>query len=226
MSKRSGFKKLLVAVAAVGLGVFSASKAQAGFTTINPAYPGEQSVSQILTHVYGSTNAIRINDNFDQFAPFNILSAKAIASFASYSQSFGYGSTSHDHVLFDVTGSGYNVNGSTGAVDLPFLTQWIRGGQGTAESSFSFANVDHADHMVTYLLEPTAKSKNLTFVLFFEDKTVGQKGDFDFNDLAVEVKVGCGPAVVPLPAAAWSGLVTLAGGALMTGYRKARRRMV
>ena len=38
-------------------------------------------------------------------------------------------------------------------------------------------------------------------------------------------KLGAPGRVVPLPAAAWSGLATLAGGALVTGYRKARRQM-
>ncbi len=224
MSKRSGYKKFLGLVAVIGMSVLGASKAQAGFTTVNAPAAGEQSVAQILHHEYGSTNAIRIDDNFDKLMPFDILSAKAIASFASYKQNFGYGTVNNEHVLFNVTGKGYNVSGSVGHVDLPFLTQLIRGGQGETMSSLNSANQDGKDHMVTYLLEPKKNAKNLTFVVFFEDKTTKQHSDFDFNDLAVEIKVGC-PAVVPLPAAAWSGLATLAGGLAMTGYRKARRQM-
>ena len=76
---------------------------------------------------------------------------------------------------------------------------------------------------MTYLLTGEGIT-DTTYVLFWEDKTKQQRSDFDFNDLAVEVKL-TNPVIVPLPAAAWSGLIALAGGALVTGYRKSRRTM-
>jgi len=248
MSKRSGFKKFLGLVAAIGLGVMAAGNAKAGYTTINaPNYGngGEASQAEILSHTYGgtfaangvnfsngSTTAYRIDDNFDGLMPFDIKSSRAIASFADLSQGLAYGSLNNEHQLFTVSGKGYNVSGGTGAVDLPFLTQLIRTGKGEDFSSLQSANSDGKDHLVTYLLvndevrPAIAKGKGpeLTFVLFWEDLSKAKHSDFDFNDLAVEIKASC-PVVVPLPAAAWSGLMTLAGGAVAAGYRKARRQM-
>jgi len=243
MSKRSGFKKFLGLAAAIGLGVLSAGKAQAGFTAINGPHVGEQSQAQILSHNYGGTfsasglnltngslTAYRIDDNDDQVLPFDILSTKTLGVFASYKQGLAYGEIGNSTQLFDVTGKGYSAVGGTGAVDVPNPTQLIRTGGGYQFSSLESANVDGKDHLVTYLLvDDSAKSNKkdstLTFVLFWEDLAKGQKNaDWDFNDLAVEVKAA-GPVVVPLPAAAWSGIATLAGSAVMAGYRKARRQM-
>ena len=121
----------------------------------------------------------------------------------------------------------------TGAVDVPTPTQLIRTGGGYDFSSLASANVDGKDHLVTYLLvddgaqnlKSNKKDATLTFVLFWEDLAKGQNNaDWDFNDLAVEVKASS-PVVIPLPAAAWSGIATLAGSAVMAGYRKVRRQM-
>ncbi len=238
MSKRSGCK-FLALVAGLGLSVLGATSAQAGFTTVGaPNYGkgGEATQAQILSASYGGTftangndltngsiTATRLDDSTDQTFGFSITSSKALASFAAYNQGFGYGSRTSPTVLFNVGGDNYTVTGSTGAVSLPSSYAFVRTGKGFNQSSNNSENLDGVDHMVTYLLTGSS-IKQPTYVLFFEDKTVGQHSDFDFNDLAVEVKTG-GTAVVPLPAAAWSGLLTLAGGAVVAGYRKSRRVM-
>ena len=243
MSKRSGCK-LLGAVAAIGLSVL-AGTAQAGFTSIGaPNYGkgGEATQAEILSNTYGGTftssgvnltngtlTATRIDDNFDQVFSGDITSSRALATFADYKQGFAYGDVKSPTTLFNVGGDDYAVTGSTGAVDLPSKYTFVRtggatpAGNGYNQSSLDAANRDKRDHMVTYLLTGAGVTES-TYVLFWEDKTAQQKSDFDFNDLAVEVK-GVNAVVVPLPAAAWSGLATLAGGVAVAGYRKARRQM-
>jgi hypothetical protein len=240
MSKRSGCK-ILAAVAALGLSVLSASKAQAGYTSINAPFPGEASQAQILSNSFGGTftssglnltngsvTAKRINDSTDQTFHGGITSATTLGTFAQYSQGLAYSSGGSTKQLFTVSGKGFSATGSTGAVDLPASYSFVRTGgtkgiKGTNESSKNSANADGKDHLITYLLSGKGVT-GPTYVLFWEDKTKQQHSDFDFNDLAVEVK-STSPIIVPLPAAAWSGLVTLAGAALVTGYRKARRTM-
>ncbi len=241
MSKRSGCK-LLLGAAALGLSVL-AGTARAGFTSIGaPNYGngGEATQAEILSSSYGGmftasgldfTNgtltATRVNDNADQVFSGDLTSSKALARFAQYQQAFGYGPSASPTTLFTVTGNKFVVSGSTGAVDLPAKFSFDRvppaGSNGYAVSSLDADNKDKVDHLVTYELTGAGVSEK-TYVLFWEDKLARQHSDFDFNDLAVEIK-GVNAVVVPLPAAAWSGLVTLAGGAIVAGYRKARRQM-
>ena len=234
MSKHSGCKILSLA-AVLGLSVLGAGTAQAGFTSINPpnyGKGGEATQAEILSNSYGGTftangvnytngtlTATRLDDTTDQTFTFDLKSSKALATFASFKQGFGYNSTE----LFAVGGDDFAVTGSTGAVDMPSSYSFSRFGTGFAQSSNNASNLDGKDHLVTYLLTGQGVT-DTTYVLFWEDKTSQQKSDFDFNDLVVEVKAGS-PVVVPLPAAAWSGLATLAGGAILTGYRKAHRLM-
>jgi hypothetical protein len=226
-------------LAALGLSVLAAS-AQAGFTTIGPpnyGNGGEATQAEILSNSYGGTfsssgldftngtlTATRLDDSTDTSAPTGITSIKTLATFARYSQGLGYGDVNSPTQLFNVTGDGFAATGTSGAVDLPAGTSFVRTGDGFNQSSKDSENKDGQDHLVTYLLTGSGVT-GTTYVLFWEDKTTQQHSDFDFNDLAVEVKVGS-PVVVPLPAAAWSGLATLLGGGLIAGYRKARRQTV
>lgn len=231
--------KLLGSVATLGLFALSASNAFAGFTAIGPpnyGRGGEATQAEVLSNSYGGTfsssgldftngtlTATRLDDSTDQYLPTSISSIKTLATFADLSQGLGYGDINSPTKLFSVTGSGYSATGSSGALDLPANTAAIRTGGGSNQSSVDSQNKDGKDHLVTYLLTG-ASVTSPTYVMFWEDKTVGEKSDFDFNDLAVEIK-GRNATAVPLPAAVWSGLVTLAGGALVVGYGKAKRSM-
>ncbi len=233
---RSGCKKFLSLVAAVSLSVLGAANAQAGFTPVNSPCSGEMSQSQILSHSYGGkfvskgmnlTNghitAVRLCDSEDQKFSFNIASIKTLGAFSCATQGLACGNANSPKQLFTVTGEGYGASGSVGKEKTHGSYSFVRTGDGGNWSSDVCQNSDGADHLVTYLL--TGKCvKQPTYVMFFEDGRKGC-GDFDFNDLAVEVKAGCGTATVPLPAAAWSGLATLAGGVVVSGYRKARRQI-
>jgi len=226
--------KFVGALAAMGLYVLTATNAHASFTTINAPAKGEVGQGAILANEYGgsfSANGVNFSNGSitatrvvqEDVPVLDILSAKAIGSFAAYSQGFGYSANGSVTNLFNVTGKKFNATGSVGVVDLPSEYNFVRTGQGSTVSSDRADNADGKDHLVTYLLTGNGVKAD-TYVLFWEDKLVKQGSDFDFNDLAVEVRFGT-PTVVPLPTAAWSGLATLAGGALMTGVKKARRKM-
>ncbi len=238
MKQFSGCKKMLVAAAAVTLGILGAGKAQAGYTPINAPWKGEDSLSQILSHAYGgdfqenglnfsngSVTAVRQDDSTNKSFHFDIKSIKTISTFSGWSQGLAFGDVNSPTQLFNVTGKGYDAVGETGPLDMPKSFSLVRTGKGGNWSSDATQNSDGADHLITYLLTGLKKSHGQTYVMFWEDGKKGH-GDFDFNDLALQVDTHCGsPVAVPLPAAAWSGLATLAGGAIITGYRKARRKM-
>lgn len=238
MKRFSGCKKLLAAAAALTIGVLSAGKAQAGFTAVNAPWKGEDSLAQILSHTYGgnfqanglnfsngSVSAIRQDDTTNASFHFDIKSIKTISTFSGWSQGLAYGDVNNPTQLFNVTGKGYNAVGQTGAIDMPDSYSLVRTGKGGNWSSDAAQNSDGADHLITYLLTGQKKSHGQTYVMFWEDGRKGH-GDFDFNDLAVQIDTHSNsPVTVPLPAAAWSGLATLAGGAVVAGYRKARRNL-
>lgn len=156
--------------------------------------------------------------------------ATAKARYAAYDQKFGYidgasGGTYHN--LFDVTGTGTNVEGSTGVIDLDGEFRLARDGQNGVQSSKNADNLDGLDHMVTYKIEGLSDGwKFVTWMAFFEDKNAIKTGpnqqfsDRDFNDLAVELKA----TAVPLPPAAVMGLLGLAIPAGMNVAKRYRRK--
>ncbi len=75
--------------------------------------------------------------------------------------------------------------------------------------------------MITYAVTGTGRNEQ-TSLLFWEDAKVPY-ADFDYNDLVVEI-TGRGTAgvLIPLPAAAWSGLSLLCAVSLMKGMRRLR----
>lgn len=218
MSKRSGCK--LLGLAATLL--MGATSAQAALTTVNAPWPGEDTHQVILETVYGADKTFtRVDDSSDQVWSGGIKSARALARFADQLQAFGVKVGGTTTKLFDVTGSAYAVAGSSAAMDLPGSYEFVRLGEGKKFSSVDAKNSDGMDHMVTYMVSGDG-IKNKTYVLFWEDLAKNQKNaDFDFEDMVVEVTK---TAVIPLPAAAWSGLATLAMGGLFGGYRKLRRQ--
>jgi hypothetical protein len=102
-------------------------------------------------------------------------------------------------------------------------------GSGTWSSDPSLNGGD-GDHMITYRVTGSDAFGNLingglgAYVLCFEDLPFAFS-DHDYNDLVVEVSQvqSGGIPLVPVPAAAWTGLMTLAG---LAGIAAARRRKV
>lgn len=207
------------------------SSAMGAFTTVNPPAPGEDSHREILSQVYGAfggeftadgvnfTNgtltAERIDDDFDQvWADLN-FTARGLASFADFSQTFGYlpGSSGGDFVeLFELGGDEYAVSGEVSTtIDGEF--RFARNGnRGILASSNPDDNPGDNDHVVTYLLTGEGVSGSI-WVLFFEDR---RNFDFDYQDLVVEVREA-GAFIIPTPAAFAAGLA-------MMGVAAVRRR--
>ncbi len=207
----------------LGVGLFSAvaavfsaaaPQAQAGFTPVYPSVQaGEKTVQEVLQAVYGSgVIATRVDDTQDQVWSGSVLSTRALARFASFQQGLAFNDGSQKP-QFNVTGGGLSVSGSAGAfTGSDFSIE--RTGPGGTFSSIDAKNSDGRDHMITYLIGTADKSSKL-YAIFFEDMA-SPKGDFDFNDLGVEVKM----ASVPLPPAFWAGLTCLAGIGLMHRARR------
>ena len=154
--------------------VLLAPAAFAGFTTINPPHPGEDSHAQILGHIYGGNfssvgsvdfsngliNAVRVDDFIveegnptggvdasDQTWRAAFTNATAEARFASFEQEFGFfrNESGGPYVpLFDVTGEGYGVQGD--AV-LPSLSDiLLRWGRNGDNGIFSSKIADNTDN--------------------------------------------------------------------------------
>ena len=152
----------------------------------------------------------------------------AQARYAAYQQYFGYrtgtaGGTGVTNGMA-VSGSGFGVSGGGSWLVGPTAFQWIRAGNasftndpnnGDVYSSIAANNADSTDHLVTYEITGLG---NLRYMLFWEDLPLsgGHPGDYDYNDLAVEIQT---ITSVPLPTTG-----ALAGvGLLGVGMRRRRR---
>lgn len=138
---------------------------------------------------------------------------RAEARFAGYSQYFGYrnsplagtGATNSVQIM----GSGFGVTTSSNGPWLvgPGQFQWLRAGNagfldsgpnGRLYSSVADHNHDNTDHMVTYKISGLGA---IRYMLFWEDLPLanGFPGDYDYNDLAIEIET---VHMVPLPTGA------------------------
>jgi hypothetical protein len=244
MIRNYGKKWILSAAIAGAIAAVGGANAQAGFTQIGATRKTEATQEQILEHTYGgdfvangtnfsngSVTATRLDDDNDAvWAKTDISSARTVAAFAKRKQSFGYfgGSSGGEfQKLFDVSGTtGFDVSGSAAGLGS-VLDGSIRFGRGEkltkAFSSLSSENRDGRDHMITYKVSGLEGQNEPVYLMFWEDKW-GKRSDFDFNDLVVEAKGVAGqPLLIPLPAAAWSGLGSLAGLGMLMGWKRGRR---
>ena len=117
-----------------------------------------------------------------------------IAALSTKTQSFGFigGTTGGNYNnLFDVSGTGTGVTGSSGPVNIGSPFRFAQNSEGSIFSSSPLDTPDGRDHMLTYEVTgtPGQTSAQRKFVLFFED-TNSSVSDFDYNDLVVEVTTG------------------------------------
>jgi len=227
----------LKAMALLGVTTLGASSAQAGFTTVNPTpakYPGEHSLSQIFGDVYGgsftqngenftngSVTATRIDDNDDQLWTDAFTTAEAKVVFSGMSQVFGVSNGSDNVEVFAAAGTGTAASGN-GSLNSSGTYRWTRSGQGQTYTSVPTDNSDGRDHLVSYRISGLDNNNPQTTLLFWEDGNASRGGDFDFNDLVVEVKAGS-PLLIPLPAAASSGMVGLLSLGALASVKRFRR---
>jgi hypothetical protein len=161
----------------------------------------------------------------DQVWQGGMINVQARAKWAGNSQNFGYiTSTSvlaSNTPVFMINGGNFSGSGATAIV--PGAGGQFRLSDDSGGTLFDSmeamnaigtgANAGRQDHMVTYEI----RLNNLRtgrYLVMFEDLT---NGDFDFNDLGVELMT-----VVPLPPAAWAGLASLAGVGVMGRIRRVR----
>lgn len=149
----------------------------------------------------------------------------AEARFAGYGQYFGYrngiaGGAPTASVA--ITGSGYGVSTATngpwsvGPGDFHFLragnaTFTPDANNGDVYSSIADNNADDTDHMIAFKIEGLS---GLRYMLFWEDLPLsgGLPGDYDYNDLAMELRV------VPLP----TGVALAGAGLALAAWRRRR----
>lgn len=234
-----GLRSMVIAAAAVaGL----ASNASAGMTELRSTpHSTEQNQGQIFSHTYGGTfvpsgdgfsnGAItisRVNDLYDSDWTGKHISLDAVASFSRSEQSLGllYGHTGGTYQsLFSVNQFGYLPSHSTsldvGSNDYRFTLD--NGGTHLRSSSLASEN-GTGDQLITYRVNGLRDGKS-TYMLFWEDTPVAQS-DHDYNDLVVKAQFSGpgGPSAVPLPPAAYMGLMMLAmlGGTVYMKRRKLR----
>ncbi|MEM6393973.1 MAG: DUF4114 domain-containing protein [Planctomycetota bacterium] len=208
---------VLAPTATAAAAAVAAGPAMAGLTPIvessteathldifNATYGGGFSASG-AGFVSSDVTVERVDDAEDISFGFGSFTAQSIARFASLDQSFGYVDAEGDfQMLFEETGSGFDVTGSVGETTLDTPVTFARLGTGGVVSSDPTANSDGEDHLITYKV--TSGSDEF-YVLFFED-LFGSAADNDFQDLVVEVRA---ISAVPTPAAAGLGLVLMGG---------------
>jgi hypothetical protein len=234
---------LFGALALSGAIALGAGPASAGLTTVRSPINGEHSHEQILENVYGGdfvltssgfTNGTitvtRADDPDPSSDAFSLastasddatigdsFSARAVAKFSGYTQSFGVEGGGGFANLFDVSGFGYNVTGGISGTSLSGPWNFARSGETGTHASVVGLNEDLRDHLISYEISGLDTTQN-TWLLFWEDLTLTaglskERSTADFNDLVVEVRSGeiNGPVAVPLPPALIPGLAMLAG---------------
>lgn len=237
----------ITCLALIGACTLGAAKADAGFTKLGRTYNGDEPThEQILERSYGgdfvqdgvnfsngrvSVTRLDDTDGSDQRWNVNVSGARALGVFSAGKQSFGRMVGGEYESLFDVSGIGYHVEGSTTArlnaapgEGIEFARAGTRRqADGRVFSSMSSDNRQDTDHLVSYRVSGL-DGPGETYVLFWEDK-IGSGSDFDHNDLVVELRAGGGDALlIPLPPGAWMGLTGLAGVVIAHGAQAIRRR--
>lgn len=129
------------------------------------------------------------------------------AKIAGNTQEFGYYDGSYTMIL---SPANMGDTATAGPVDGSVF-QWVLKSGGQTWYSHNLlpggsSTAQDMDHMVTWQVEYKSGPKvgGKVWIIAWEDLPMGNS-DFDYQDLVLEI------SVVPLPAAAWSGLAMLAG---------------
>lgn len=191
--------------------IMASSTAWAGFTTIH-TNSGELSLTDYLNTAYG-TGWTRIDDDHDQvFSNFDRTSIQIKAKVSSNTLGLGYSwdTVNGTHPSYLMTGLADSSVGATAVFnpnDNSFV--WALHNGDTVLYSLQDLNPCDTDYMVSFQINDN------TYVYAFED-WVG--GDYDYQDLVIEVQTGS-PAAVPAPGA----LLLSAIGTSLAGFFKRRR---
>lgn len=241
--------------------LFTASAAVAAPTEIGKIHPGEDDAPQILSSLYGGeflpvdgTNDITGRDltngsviarrlpdgppdgpataDTDQLWDLRSFTARAVAKFSEFGQSFSVADSSGESVpLFTADGYGYDVSGEGQFAGDVSEARFVRAGETGTQSTVPADNLDGRDHVISYEIEGMPGGQP-TWVMFWEDLSTARvtnpnRTTEDYNDLAVELRaaarVGGGAVAIPLPMPVWAGLAL--GGFAMFTVKRARGRV-
>jgi len=193
-------------------------------------------VGGILDRLYGWSNLVRIDDDFDQIFDFATDGAatKAQAKYATYSQTFGYIADLNDDGTFDeaatslFTVPGGAINNFDNSIaagpdyEGSFLTShnfiFTNDPNGallpTSWYSKESMNLLSGDHMVTFRIAGAGFGfdNNMigNIVVAWADKGfMAGTGDQDYNDLVVELSATPEPATIALLGIGFLGFAVL-----------------
>ena len=198
---------LFAAAALTAAGAQAATFTAVQFSPEKASY--ERTHAQILSsHFGGEFSAVgndfsngdifvtRVDDDLDHTYTAESWSARALAIWAGADQSFG---TVDSGIVFDVTGDRSAVNGEAldvvGGSEIAFARFGDQ--MSTIRASTNpLDNPSQRDYVVTYTYSVDGDPVEDKYLLFFEDLA---KGDFDYNDLVVEVTLHNETPPVNLP---------------------------
>jgi hypothetical protein len=209
------------------------SAAPAGYFPPSPDPNGEPSLKQILDSTYGAGHWSQLNGAtvWNSVSP-GVASYQLIAAYSADVHQFGYSTTtggspnsSNFTSLFSVSGSVYSRTVSpsgfgsfsiTAGSPFVFVLNNVTTGNYFSSNDLQNLGIDpmNPDHVLAF----SVQGEPNTYVLAFEDLTIGEKSDIDYNDLVVQV------SMKPVPEPASLVLIGLgAGTCAIYGWRSRRK---
>lgn len=235
-------KAMLSTVSVLAGLAMSAWLTPASAVMIQPnTHPGEPGLNATMTTLYGAGNFTQLDSTQSQVWPLTSttrgdVSANFQIRYAADSSAFGYfrDGGSNFTQLFGITAASNSMNGST-SVALSSLTsntatgtytwgfQDTQPGYVNTFSSMDGANPDGLSHMIAFLITPPNYSGvgTVTYALAWEDRTLQEGSDRDFQDAIIQIAVDDPPASDPIPEP--TTLSVLGIGLIGLGYAKGRR---
>jgi len=246
---RRGLRSMMLSAAAVGIGFASTAFAgfttvNTGSTPTQPQildhiYGGTFTLEDGVDYSNGTLTAVRVSDTTpqsgglsydnpgpnasDQLWQASSVTATAEELSAEYpSTPFGYvpGASGGTFVpLFSITGSGYAVTGSGSFSPGSGSFRFEASNHFGPLSSLPSDNNDGKDHIVTYEIDGLGGGDK-TWLLFFSDYgNTGTDGNFDFQNLAVQLQTVPASSSTPEP-----GSMMVLGGVGLALLKRLPRR--
>jgi hypothetical protein len=236
------YERFLTWCGAAGLAIsLGGASALAGTTDVRPAAGGEVGHEQILEQLYGgdfsasgldyvggNVTVRRVDDSADRTLSFGAAGrVDLVAAFTGWQWDYSLRDASGNRIgSASQSGRGFDTAGGIDVAAPGSFEMVLRHASGR-----QFVSSDTLDQLVSY--EVSGADVGDETLLFWEDWARTKGSDADFNDLVFRVSgddldggAAAQPAAavsIPLPPAAWPGVVGLAGVG-MVAVRRFRRR--